>query len=84
MFSERHTAMDQPSAFALEQAPLEAGKRFPDGDSAARGDNAVPGNGLTARRGSHGSPGGPSAARELRGAGQLAVGEDAPLGDALD
>jgi hypothetical protein len=84
VFREGHTAIHQPSAFALEQAALEAGKWFADHDSAARSDNALPGNGLTARGGSHGSPGGPSAARESRGAGQLAVGKDAPLGDALD
>jgi hypothetical protein len=84
VFFEGHAAFDQAGAFALEQAALQAGKRFADRDSTARGDNTVPGNGLTARGGSHGSPGGPSAAREPRGAGQLAVGEDAPLGDALD
>lgn len=84
MGRESHVPFDQSYAFAFEEAALEAGKRFADCDSAAGGDNAVPGDGLTARGGSHGSPGGTSAAREPRGAGQLAVGEDAPLGDALD
>ena len=84
MFREGHTAMDQPSAFAFEQPPLEAGKRFADHDSAARGQDAVPRDGLAARASGHGSAGGTSAAGEPRGAGQLAVGDDAPFGDALD
>jgi hypothetical protein len=75
---------DYSYAFAFEQAALKAGKRFADRDSTARGDYAVPGNGLAARGGGHGSPGGTSATREARGTGQLPVGGDAPFGDALD
>lgn len=84
MGRESHVPFDEPNAFAFEQAALEAAKRFADRDSTARGDNAVPGNGLAARGGSHGSPGGTSAARESRGAGQLAIGNHAPFGDALN
>jgi hypothetical protein len=84
VFREGHAAMDQPSAFAFEQATLEAGKGFADHDTAAGSDNAVPGNGLAARASSHGSTGGTSAAGEPRGAGQLAVGDDARFGNALD
>ena len=83
-FGEGYPAVDEPGAFAFEEAALKPGKWFANCDSTARGDNAVPGNSLTLRRCGHGTSGSPSPARELRGAGQLAVGNDAPLGDTLD
>jgi hypothetical protein len=63
---------------------LEAGEGLADDDTSACGDNAVPGNGLTARASGHGSAGGASAAREPHSPGQLAVGRDASFGDALN
>jgi hypothetical protein len=84
MIRERHTALREPGAFALEQAALQVGKGLADHDSSARGDNAVPGDGLTARASSHGSSGSASPARESRGASQFAVSANAPFRDALN
>ncbi len=83
MFGEGDAAFDESGAFAFEEAALEAGKRFTNSDSAARGHHAVPGNGLTSGTRGHGSASGTSAAGQPRGAGQLAVGDDATFGDAL-
>jgi hypothetical protein len=77
-------AFDDAGAFGFQEAALEAGKRLADDDTSARSDDAVPGDGLTARAGGHGSAGGTSTSREAHGAGQLAVGGDAAFGDALD
>ncbi len=76
--------MDQPDAFAFEQAALKAAKRLADHNPAAGGYNAVPGNGLAAWASGHGSPGGAGASRKPYRPGQLAVGDHAPFGDALD
>jgi hypothetical protein len=77
-------AFDDADAFGFEEAALEAGEGLADDDTSARGDNAVPGNGLTARASGHGSAGGTSAAREAHSQGQLAVGGNASFGDALN
>jgi hypothetical protein len=84
VFGEDHPPVSQPGAFGFEQAPLKAGKGLADHDSAARGNHAVPRNSLTARASSHGSARGASPASEPRGASQLAIGEYARLGDALN
>lgn len=84
MIREGYAPLDQANAFAFEKAALKAGKGLADRDSAACGNHAVPGNGLTARAGGHGASRGTSAARKAYGAGQLSVGDDASLGDALD
>jgi hypothetical protein len=84
VFGEDHAAVSQPGAFGFEQALLKAGKGLADHDSAARGNHAVPRNSLTARASSHGSPRGASPAGEPRGVSQLAIGEHASLGDALN
>ena len=63
---------------------METGKGLADDDTPSGGNDAVPGYGLTARAGGHGSAGGTSAARESHRPGQLAVGGDAAFGDALD
>jgi hypothetical protein len=78
------SAFDDAGAFGFEEAALEAGKGLADDDTSACGDNAVPGDGLTARASGHGSAGGTSAPREPHSPGQLAVGGDASFGDALD
>jgi hypothetical protein len=78
-----YTAVREASTLAFEQAALEAGKRLANRDSAASGDNAVPGNGLTARAGGHGSTGGASSSREPSGTRQLPVGGDAALRNSL-
>jgi hypothetical protein len=84
MIREIHTAMDQLGAFAFEQAALEAGKGLADRDSAACGNNSMPGNSLAARARSHGVSSGTSAAAEPSRTGQLAVGDYASLGNAPD
>jgi hypothetical protein len=83
MVGEGDAAVDDGDAFGFEKAALEAGKRFADRDSAARGHHAVPGNGLTSRTSGHGSSGGTSAAGQPRGAGELAVSDNATFGNAL-
>jgi hypothetical protein len=77
-------AFDDAGAFGFEKAALEAGKGLADDDTSACGDNAMPGDTLTARAGGHGSAGGTSAAREAHSQGQLAVCGDAAFGDAFD
>ena len=62
-------AFDDAGAFGFEEAALEAGKGLADDDASARGDDAVPGDTLTARASSHGSAGGTSAAGEPHGLG---------------
>jgi hypothetical protein len=57
-------AFDDAGAFGFEEAALEAGEGLADDDTSARGNDAVPWDGLTARAGGHGSSGGTSAARE--------------------
>lgn len=84
MIREGYAPLDQANAFAFEKSALKAGKGLADRDSAACGNHAVPGNGLTARAGGHGASRGTSAAREAYGAGQLSVGDDTSLGDALN
>jgi len=84
VFSEDYAAVDQPGAFALEEEALKVGKGLADRNSAACGYNAVPGNSLAARARGHGVPSCTSAAAEPSRAGQLAVGDDASLGNALD
>jgi hypothetical protein len=77
-------AFDDADAFGFEEAALEAGEGLADDDTSACGDNAMPGDTLTARAGGHGSAGGTSAAREAHSQGQLAVCGDAAFGDAFD
>ena len=77
-------AFDDAGAFGFEEASLEAGKGLADDDTSAGGNDAVPGDGLTARASGHGSAGGTSAAREAHSQGQLAVGGNASFGDALN
>jgi len=77
-------AFDDAGAFGFEKAALEAGEGLADDDTSAGGGDAVPGDGLTARAGGHGSAGGPSAAGEPHRLGQLAIGGDAAFGDAFD
>lgn len=77
-------AFDDAGAFGFEEAALEAGEGLADDDTSARSDDAVPGDGLTARASGHGSAGGTSAAGKPHGARQLAVGGNASFGDALD
>jgi hypothetical protein len=77
-------AFDDADGFGFEEAALEAGKGLADNDTSAGGNDAVPGDGLTARAGGHGSAGGASAAREAHSPGQLAVGGNAAFGDAPD
>ena len=84
MIRESHAAMEQLGAFAFEQAALEAGEGLADRDSAACSNNTMPGNSLAARARSHGVPSGTSAAAEPSRTGQLAVGDDASLGNAPD
>jgi hypothetical protein len=83
MFREGHTATNEPSTLAFQQAPLEAPKRFPYRDSPACGDHTVPGNALAAGASGHGVTGGASASRQIRGAGQLPVSNYAAFGHAL-
>jgi hypothetical protein len=84
MVGKGHTAFDQAGSFRFQQLPLKAGKWFADGDSSAGGDNAVPGDGLTARAGSHGSSSGTSAAGELRGASQMSISGNTAFRNALN
>jgi hypothetical protein len=77
-------AFDDADAFGFEEAALEAGEGLADDDMSARGDDAVPRDGLTARASGHGSSGGTSAAGKPHSLGQLAVGGDASFGDALN
>ena len=79
-----NAAFDDAGAFGFEEATLEAGEGLADDDTSAGGDDTVPGDGLTARASGHGSAGSTSAARELHGARQLAVGGDAAFRDAFD
>jgi hypothetical protein len=83
MFREGHTATNEPSTFAFEQAPLEAAKGLAHRDSTACRHNAVPGNALTPGASSHGVTGGASAAPQPRGAGQLPVSNYAAFRHAL-
>ena len=75
---------DDAGAFGFEEAALKTGEGLADDDASSGGNDAVPGDGLTARAGGHGSAGGASAAREVHSLGQLAVGGNAAFGDALD
>ena len=79
-----YAAFDNAGAFGFEEAALEAGEGLADDDTSARGDNAVPGDGLTTRTSGHGSAGGTSASREPHGARQLAIRGDAAFRDAFD
>ena len=63
---------------------MEAGKGLADDNTPSGGNDAMPGDTLTARASGHGSAGGTSAAGEPHSPGQLAVGGDASFGDALD
>jgi hypothetical protein len=83
MFREGHTATNEPSTFAFQQALLEAPKRFPYRDSPAGSDHTVPGNALAAGTSGHGVTGGASAPRQMRGAGQLSVRNYAAFRHAL-
>jgi hypothetical protein len=83
MFREGYTATNEPSAFAFQQASLEAPKRFPYCDSTACGDHPVPGNALASGTSRHGVTGGASASRQMRGAGQLSVSNYAAFRHAL-
>ena len=83
MIGEGDAAFDKARAFGFEQAALEAGKRLADGDPAAGGDDAMPGNGLTAWTSGHGPAGGASSAGKPSGARDLAIGKHAAFGDAL-
>jgi hypothetical protein len=83
MFREGHTATNEPSTFAFQQAPLEAAKGFAYRDSTACGDDAVPGNALAAGTSSHGVTRGAGASRQMRGAGQLSVSNYAAFRHAL-
>ena len=82
MIAKSDAPFDEAGAFGFEQTSLKAGKRLADRDAAARGDHAVPGNGLTTRTSCHGSSGGSGSAGEPSGARQLAVGDDASFGNA--
>jgi hypothetical protein len=83
MFREGHTATNEPSTFAFQQAPLEPPKRLPYRDSPACGDHPVPGDALAAGASGHGVTGGASASRQMRGASQLSVSNYAAFRDAL-
>jgi hypothetical protein len=84
MLGERDVAVNQADAFAFEKAPLKAGERFAHRNTAAGGEDAMPGYGLPARAGGHRAARGASPAGQARGACQLSVGYDAALGDAPD
>jgi hypothetical protein len=77
-------AFDDASALGFQKAALETGEGLADDDTSARGDHAVPGDGLTTRASGHGSAGSTSASREPHGARQLAICGEASFGDALD
>src|SRR5207302_11506361 len=77
-------AIAPPAAFSSVQAALETGEGRPDADSAACTNTTTPGNSLAARARSHGVPSGTSAAAEPSRTSQLAVGDDASLGNAPD
>ena len=83
MIGKNHAALHQPDAFAFEQTALKTGERLADRDSTGGGNHAVPGNGLAAGAGGHGSSRGASTARQTHRACELAVGDDASLGNAL-
>ena len=77
-------AFDDAGAFGFEKAALETGEGLADDDTSSGGNDAVPGDTLTARASSHGSASGASAAGKPHGARQLAVGGDAALRDAFN
>jgi len=77
-------AFDDAGAFGFEEAALEAGEGLADDDAPSGGNDAMPGDTLTARASGHGPAGGTSASREPDSPGQLAVGGNASFGDALD
>ncbi len=76
-------AVNQADAFALKKPPLKGGERFAHDNTAAGGEDAVPGDAPAARAGSHCAARGASPAGEARGSRQLSVGHDAALGNAL-
>lgn len=76
-------AVHQPDAFAFQEAPLKAGEWFAHGNTAASGEDAMPGYALPARAGGHRAARGASPAGQARGSRQLSVGHDAALGNAL-
>jgi hypothetical protein len=77
-------AFDGAGAFGFEKAALETGEGLANDDTSSGGNDAMPGDTLTTRASSHGSAGGTSAAGEPHRPGQLAVGGDTALRDALD
>jgi hypothetical protein len=77
-------AFDDAGAFGFEKAALEAGKGLADDDTAAGGNDAVPGDTLTARASGHGSAGGTSATGKPHRPSQLAIGGGAALRDAFN
>jgi hypothetical protein len=79
-----NATFDDAGAFGFEEAALEAREGLADDDTSSGRNDAVPWDTLTARASSHGSAGGTSAAGEPHRPGQLAVGGDAALRDALD
>ena len=84
VLGERNAAANQADAFAFEKPPLKAGERFAHDDTAAGGEDAMPGYGLAARAGGHRAARGASPSGQARGSRQLSVGHDAALGNALD
>ena len=84
MLGERDAAINQADAFAFKKAALKAGERFAHGNTAASGEDAMPGYSLPARAGGHRAARGASPAGQAGDARQLSVGHHAALGDALD
>ena len=84
MVGQGDAAFDEARTFGFKQSALQAGVGLADGDASAGGDDAVPGNALTAGRRGHSTSGGTSAARQPHRASELAVCDDAALGDALN
>jgi hypothetical protein len=77
-------AFDDAGTFGFEKAALETGEGLADDDTSSGGNDAMPGDTLTARASGHRSAGGTSATGEPHGARQLAVGGDAAFGYAFD
>ena len=84
MMVKSDAAFDEAGTLGFEQPALQAGKGLADGDPAAGGHNAVPGNSLTPRASGHCATGGASSAGEPRGPGDLSICKDVTFGDTLD
>jgi hypothetical protein len=72
---------DDRNAFGLEKFFLQGGVGFADQDFAVGAKDAMPGDALSGRCGTHGAAGGPCAPRETQGFSKGSISKNPAAGD---